>query len=62
MPQKMTYGEVTETSPTFKVRFNGSPASAAVEGVLPLSTYTPTVGDTVLLVQVGPTWIALGAL
>ncbi len=57
----LAQGEVITTSP-LSVRFAGTAAADAVEGVALLSTYTPTIGDAVLLVQFLDRWIALGAV
>lgn len=54
-------GEVTVASP-LTVRFEGTAVADAVTGVVALSTYTPAVNDTVLLLRFRGTWIALGAL
>jgi hypothetical protein len=56
----VTFGEVTATAP-LTVRFNGTAAADAVQGVQPAG-YTPAVGDTAVLLKVGSTWLAIGAV
>lgn len=58
---RVLYGEVTVSSP-LTVRFPGTSAADAVEGALRLKSYSPAVGETAVLVQVGPAYVAIGAL
>lgn len=49
-------GTVTSTDP-LAVRFSGD--ADAVEGVLPMG-HAPVVGETVVMLQVGPSWVIVG--
>lgn len=60
-PPPVTFGKVTATSP-LTIQFNGTAPADAVSGPLALSTYSPTVGDNVVLLKVGPAYVALGAV
>ena len=53
------FGVITLLSP-LTIRVNGS--TTAVHGFLNLTSYTPAVDDLVVLLRVGPDWIAIGAL
>ena len=53
------FGVITLLSP-LTIRVNGS--TTAVHGFLNTTSYTPAVDDLVVLLRVGPDWIAIGAL
>lgn len=55
--KQTAFGVVTDTSP-LTVRFNGD--TVGVEGCIPLSGYTPTTSDEVLLVRAGSDWMIVG--
>ena len=52
------FAEVTTTGP-LTVTFPGDSAAVPMSR---LSSYAPTVGDTVVLLRVGSRWVAIGAL
>lgn len=54
---RIAWGEVIGVSPTL-VRFAGDTADTQV--ALALSSYTPTVNDTVLVVKTGVSWVIVG--
>lgn len=52
------FAEVTTDSP-LTVTFPGDSAAVPMSR---LSSYTPTVGETAVLLRVGSRWVAIGAL
>lgn len=57
----ITYGKITSADP-IAVQFNGTASGSAVSGVLAVDDFTPEVGDLVILVRVGPSWVILGTI
>jgi hypothetical protein len=57
-PDVTDTGKVTDDSP-LTVQFNGTATSSAVGGVLKADSYTPVIGDDVLLIRFGPAWFVM---
>ena len=53
-----TWGNVTKISPKVKVEIEGETTSTTI--ISGLSGYTPTLGDKVVLLKSGNSWIILG--
>lgn len=61
-PDKPTaMGTVTGTSGGVQIQFDGE-SQASTKTYKRISPYTPTVGDRVLLVRAGRTWVVLGKI
>lgn len=61
-PRVVKLATVTGTSGTsVLVQFDGE-AAASTKAYKRLTSYTPTVGNRVVMLAAGPTWVCLGTL
>lgn len=60
-PSPTSMGTVTGTSGGVQIQFDGE-TSASSKLYKRISSYTPAVGDRVLLLRAGRTWVVLGKI